>query len=382
MLAQRIRPLISFAYVGTWIVAMAAAINLLLGSLDKTPVLQWLPDRQTGIGFLMESKQRIDAAQLAYRSGVVRPDHYLGVIVGISDVREGVSIEELTRKLGDRWRFIGVAGAGAGSPSIAEQAELVSQSQLRPDLVVLGISPMHMLDTLVDPARSRAIADQGPPPGFAERSKAAVREAMWVANRRHDLRAFFDRVLMDVRSTVQSFIGLDAATQDSRSPWRPMLRTLIQNNPTEKTLSNGIAWARSFGADRMEAFQQSVLGPGVAGGLVRDFTRQGACVMVIIMPEHSRLRALMPAGVGAWTESRLRQESGVPNLAVLDFRDRAPDNDFIDLVHLNTEGSTRLSGMLADSVRELGFAQPPLMGSKNAGSDSGQRCAPIATDRN
>jgi hypothetical protein len=366
-----IRILMPLAYPAAWIVAFLFVINLTLLSLDKTALLRWIPDRQTGAGFLAESKQRVTAAESAYASGAVPADHYLGAIVGISNVREGVDIDVLTQALGERWQIIGVAGAGAGSPSIAEQANLIFQSSLRPDVIVLGISPIHMLDTLVDPERSSAIVANTPPPNPIQRLKSEVSRLTWLVGRRNDLRAWSDRKLMDARTAIQSFAGMDEAGQDSRSPWRPMLRTLAETSPTDERLSQGLAWARSFDASNIRAYQDSVLGPRVAGEMIRRFDARGACVVVVMMPEHSLLRKLEPDEVAFYSEARLRQVSGKPGLVVLDLRAAVPDGQFIDLVHLNRKGSELLSAELAAKILRISIDHKPLMASKTAGLKSG-----------
>ena len=371
---QPLKSLSSLIYVTTWIVASFIMLNVLFGSLEKTAVLRWLPDGQTGVGFLTESKQRINSAEAAYSSGAVSTNRYLGAIVGISNVREGVSVGSLNRTLSQRWRFLGVAGAGAGAPSIAEQAKLLLQSKLRPDLIILGISPLHLLDPLVDPVRSRAIASRAPQPGTVQLIKNEVRQLLWLVGRRNDLRTWADRQLMDARSVFQSATGLDETKQDTRSPWRPMLRTLAENSPTNEVLDSGVLWARSFGAGSLMAYKDSILGPKVAGEIIRTFQTRGACVIIVMMPEHSRLRELAPTEIAALTEARLRKESGQPNLIVLNYRASITDNGFIDLVHLNGKGSEALTSHLSATIKDFSIEHPPLMNAKTLAANRQKSC--------
>ena len=376
---RAIRSLFPLAGVTAWIVTFVVTVNILAFALDGTSFLRWLPERSTGVGFLLESKQRVAAAQAAYQSGMARDGKYLAAIVGISNVREGVSIDTLTEAHSDRWRFIGVAGAGAGVPSTAEQAELVLSSNLRPDLVVLGISPMHLLDPLVDPIKSRAIAGRSAPQNLIEQVKSNVWQSSCLINTRTDLRPWFDRRLMDIRSAAQTIIGVDATSQDSRSPWRPMLRTLKETTPTDKAIESGLAWARSFSANDLKAYEQSRQGPHVGAKIIRDFTARGACVVVLMMPEHSRLRALEPTGVDRFVEDRLRSESGMRGLSIVNLRDAVADSQFNDLVHLNGKGSATLSVHLAQAIDRLAITGPPLMASPKSLPSRQQNCRHVSS---
>src|SRR4051812_42559996 len=97
--------------VGAWLVVWGIAVNLALYAISATSLLNWLPDRQTGVGFAIDNKQRVEGAERQYRNGSVRPDKRLGAVVGISNIREAVDLDILNQQLGEHWRFIGIAGA-------------------------------------------------------------------------------------------------------------------------------------------------------------------------------------------------------------------------------------------------------------------------------
>src|SRR4051794_29736920 len=111
-----------FVRVGVWLIATIAVVNLVLHILALTPALNWLPDRVTGAGFLNDSRQRVSSAVQFYETAKMDEEQYLCAVVGISDAREGVSLRRLSELVGRQYRFLGVAGAGAGIESVASYA--------------------------------------------------------------------------------------------------------------------------------------------------------------------------------------------------------------------------------------------------------------------
>ena len=73
-----------------------------------------------------------------YGALIQQESERLGAIVGISNIREAVDLDILNQQLGKQWRFIGIAGAGAGAASIVDNAQILEQSDLRPDMVIVG----------------------------------------------------------------------------------------------------------------------------------------------------------------------------------------------------------------------------------------------------
>ena len=189
-------------------------VNLLLYLLSSSFLLAWLPDRQTGVGFPLDYQQRVEAAEKAYRTGAVRADKRLGAIVGISNIREAVDIDLLNQQLGKGWRFMGVAGAGAGAFSVAENARILEQSTLRPDLVLVGSAPLQFLDSLLP-------GDLAPAPTPRQRVKQAATSVAWLYSRRDDVSVSTEQALLEARAKLFRAFDVRLPTTDSRSPWRP-----------------------------------------------------------------------------------------------------------------------------------------------------------------
>ena len=352
-----LRPLIR---LGAWLLLWAVVVNVALYGLSATTLLDWLPDRQTGTGFADDNRQRIQGAENEYEKHVVIPNKRLGAIVGISNIREAVDVDMLNQQLGHDWRFIGVAGAGAGAASIVDNVRLLEEEkQLRPDLVIVGTTPLQLLDTLLPGAYTP------PAPTGVARAKQAAKELLWMNSRRRDVSVSSERALLDVRSRLFDAFRVHLPTADTRTPWRSMMRVMGSERFPDQAFLDGVTWARSVGAFDMSSYQHSTKAPEMLARTIRDLASRGARVIVVFTPEHSMLRSGEPRAVGAYLRQRLRQETGMTELVVLDYRSAVPDDGFVDLVHLNKKGSARFTPLLMQNIRSQRWSDPPLMSEPN-----------------
>jgi hypothetical protein len=348
MVAERFKPFSSLAGVGTVLAAWLVVFNLTFATLDGAGGMSWLPDRTSGIGYLLESKQRVDSAEAYLGSRPANANPPLVAIVGISDVREGTRLEILSEKARNNVRFIGVAGAGAGFASVEEQASLILNSKLRPAAVVIGISPMHMIEVkdFNEGAAKAAAANED---GLIESTKAEVRGALWFIQRRSDLVGWLDRILLKLKTGIRHQFGQETST-DPRSPWRPLLRTLKAEHYPEEVLRRGLGAIEASGGSELSTLERSRLPFSAAGTLVRRFEDRGARVIIMVMPRHPWLEAIVPPLADQIITLRLRAASGDQDLKVFDYSDTVPASGFIDLVHLNTVGGEVFSRHLADDL--------------------------------
>jgi hypothetical protein len=343
-LVERLRPFLSVALIG---LAVALAINLSLSMMARVHLLDWLPDRSTGIGFLVESRQRVDGAVRAYRSGGARSDRPLAAFVGISDVREGVRLPVVSAAMGDRWRLIGVAGAGAGFPAIVEQGSLILNSNLRPDVVVIGCSPLTLIDIANLESAGRAVR-----PSVLSKVKAEVRSLAWLPQRRSDINAYLDRSLLAVRLRLFSSFGLHV-DEDSRSPWRPLLRTLGAEHYPDAVVRSSMITLQLAGADKLQTYKGNAPAINEIGEFIHRVRQTGAQVIIVEMPLNPLLSNIVPRASRYLLAQRLRDASGDQQLQVFDFSDAVASDGFIDLVHLNTAGGERFSAQLGRRLNEL-----------------------------
>jgi hypothetical protein len=241
-----------------------------------------------------------------------------------------------------------VAGAGAGFASVEEQASLVLNSKLRPAAVVIGISPTQMIEgkDFEQGAAKVAAANGG---HVVENTKATVREALWFVQRRSDLVGWLDRNLLKLKIAIRNGLGQET-TADPRSPWRPLLRTLKAEHYSEAVLRRSLVTIEASGANQIETITRSRAPFLAAGSLIKRFERQGADVIIMVMPRHPWLEAKVPSSADDMLATRLRKASSNPDLKILDYSNLIPAGGFIDLVHLNTIGGEVFSRRLADDL--------------------------------
>lgn len=330
-----------------WVLGWVIAINALLLLLAQTPAMNWLPDRQTGTGFVLENKERVQGAVAEYQAGRVAPDTYLIAVTGISNVREGVDLATLREKLGKNVRVLGVAGAGLGAPSIVENAETILASPLRPDLVLLGVAPLQMLDPST--GKSVSAADLPAPP-LRERIRALAGRYVWLFARRNDISLFSERMLLRVREIIFGALDVHEKSNGADDPWRPMRRLMGADHFNDKAVQSGLNFAGSLGAFDPASYARAQQAPLMISGLVKHFNDRKSRVIIFLTPEHSRLRQREPAGVLQIIAARLRDEGLPTSSEILDFRNAVSDDGFADLVHLNKGGSVAFSKLLSAKV--------------------------------
>ncbi len=326
--------------------------------LAATPVLGWLPNKVSGPGFIADNRQRVAAALFEYKQGKISPSEYLCAVVGISNVREGINLHTLSSNVGKTWRMIGLAGAGAGVWSIQENADALLESQLDPDLVVLGLIPMEVLNSLL-PVQEGGLPPTSP--AGLDRLRSALKNGIWIHERRKDIDLTTQEALQATRDKILSVFGVDRASLDPRSPWREMIRDLGAEHYSDAALRQGLVWASSLGAFDKSAYLTSTKSWSILDKIVKSFQVRGARVIVVLMPEHSWLREREPKGMVELFQQELSGSNPDSNIKLFDYRAAIDDDGFVDLVHLNTTGSMQFSAVLADQFRSIRFARAPLM---------------------
>lgn len=351
-----------YIQIGIALFLSVAILNGLLLLLDKTPAMRWLPQRLTGGGFVEDIQQRIAGATEEYRVGSVSGDKYLCVLVGISDLREAADLKTLSAEAGESWRFLGGAGAGPGISSIRDFAELLINSSLRPDLVVIGLNPVQLLDTTL-PGQIENVAAEAADQNVSSFSTAInnLKRSVWVRERRKDVSLTAGDLLHTVKAwTLQQF-GFSAAAIDPRSPWREMIKIMGTDRFPDRVLQNGLVMLDVAGAFKQDTYTNSKESRSILYEITRSFRSQGATVMIVFMPAQSMLESRQPPGIDEYLEAQIKQDLNDLGVIVKKYRGKVADNGFVDLVHMNPTGSVAFSKLLGKDVSALSMSQPPLM---------------------
>ena len=351
-----------YVQIGIALLLSVAILNGLLLLLDKTPAMRWLPARLTGGGFVEDIQQRIAGATEAYRNGSVAGDKYLCVLVGISDLREAADLKILSAEAGNSWRFLGGAGAGPGVSAIQRFADLFINSSLRPDLVVIGLNPVQLLDTIL-PNRIERVAAAAKTQNATWYNTVVdlLKRSIWVHERRKDISLAAQDLLHVVKAWVLQQFGVSVAAIDPRSPWREMIKIMGTDRFPERVLQNGLVMEDLAGAFKRDTYVNSTESRSILYAIARSFRSRGAKVMIVLMPGQSMLESREPPGIYKYIEERIKQDLNDPGIIVKDYRGKVADDGFVDLVHMNPSGSAAFSKLLGQDVGALSMSQPPLM---------------------
>lgn len=359
----QVQRLVPYLQIGVWLAVVALCIELALRALDGTPALSWVPRAVTGTGFLEDSRLRVAQTLREYREKRIAPQEFLAAIVGISEVREGIELRAMTQIIGPRWRLLGLGGAGSGMGSVQSYANLLLESDLRPDLVILGVGLPQLVDY-----RPRPDAAQ---PNFSERVRSrslrglAVeqRNAMWIYSRREDISVSVEFSVLELRARLLAAFGVALPDVDAhkRSPWREMIKTDWPEHFSTATLMAQEHDYESNGRFDLARYEDSPVSMSILIGIIEQFRRRGTRVVLVLMPQHSTLNRRIPPEALDILLRHLKINFPGNEPSILDLRMAIDDGGFVDLPHLNRRGSQALSRELGNRVRELLPKGAPLM---------------------
>jgi hypothetical protein len=354
------------AAIGLGVAAAVVLINLVL-HLSTTVAPEWLPYRAAGAGYANDIAQRVESVEQQYQDGRLHDQKYFCALIGLSGLREAIDLKVMAQA-NPNCRYMGLGGAGVAMDTIAEESRSFFTSKLRPDVAVVGIADF----LLVKPAPPGAAGADGSPwlaalrDGRVRDLARMARDWLWFVERRRDVNTAVEEVLIVCKLSVLRFLGANAAAQQNplADPWREMIRNEVPEHASEAALRAGIAGyeARRWYDPASYERQRIQLQAQALNDVVRNLRSRGTNVIVAVMPQHSRLRARLPAVAMNTLKSGMDEAFGASAPPLLDLREAVPDTGFADIAHVNTEGRRIVSQRIAaqiDSVLPRG--KPPLM---------------------
>lgn len=321
--------------------------NLILTLLTATnPGL--LPQQFFGIDFFEDNRQRVAAVEEQRREGLLGDSEDLAVILGLSSASEGIQMSLLADRVGTETRILSLCGAGRNIQEISRYASPLLDSDVRPSLAIFAISSFHLIDPLpVDRSLANLLE-----------SKRTRLELMgfWYWLRRQDVKYAADTFLVDARvGLFQLFdVHVDASGGD---PWRENVRMGLPAMRTDADWQNNLQRYGLRGYYDADAFVRSDNQLSTFIELVAEFNARGSRIVIMLMPEHSSLRANIPDEIVGKLSAPLEREFSSGKPLILDYRSAIPDSGFGDISHMNESGRIAFSTMLADVIERQTIAE-------------------------
>lgn len=300
-----------------------------------------LPKQFFGVDFVEDNRQRAAAVASQYREGLIDDGDNLVVILGLSSASEGIQVSTLASRAGSHLRILSLCGAGRNMQEISRYASPLLDSDVRPDLAVFAISSFHLIDPLP--------LDRGFTNSLQSKRTRLEMLGFWYRSRRQDIKYAADIRLSDARAALFRFFDVYAPAQ-SGNPWRENVRMdlpVLQTNVEWETNLQRYGLRGYYDAD---AFRRSRMQLSTFIDLVAEFIARDSRVAIVLMPEHSSLRAKIPDEIVETLSDPLEHAFGSAKPPILDFRAAVPDSGFGDISHMNENGRVSFSAILADFI--------------------------------
>ncbi|MFG0250569.1 MAG: hypothetical protein ACF8OB_16915 [Phycisphaeraceae bacterium JB051] len=347
------------------LVIAALIVNIAL-NLSSTLWPTWLPHKMSGTGFQKDITQRVNAAEAAFASNPELANEKLAVFLGLSSQRESVDLATLTELDGIDAKYLGLCGAGASMATMQQQGAALLESDLKPDLVIIGINLYHQVDPLVIAQHKKPTTEEvketGLPivsplvKGDIRKAYHDTRERVWVYERRRDVNTVITENLASVNAGIMQVFNTSSQSgaNEVTSPWREMIRIDGPEKASEATYiaqiksyaNRGLFEAQSYQPDWITAEHDAL------NTIIKQSQERGAKVVIMLMPEHSRLRASVPEVAMQRLKSDLGQTFGDDAPQIVDMRDALEDDKFSDISHTNSAGRMRYSRLIAPMLAE------------------------------
>jgi hypothetical protein len=349
-----------------------ASVALGLGLLAAA--LRWATDRRPGWFPSMPSKMDVGALErvggrVALAARDIRRDPRLGgrlgVILGSSTMQAALRPDLLTVEGEDGpVRWLNLCGPDAGLVDLERVARLLDGGGVRPSVAVVGINLGMLADPgdlmaeamLADPAPpawSQLVKARPPASGPARFLRSIGRltgdVGDWLRPNLTKLHHLKDLTAFEWRLAAAPAMGIGAAFAPASDYWTPPAAW------ADRATDEFRAWqVREY--TRKGWFAADAYGPDgpnvrALADLLARLRRQGARVVLVLLPEPSMLRERVPAGAGRRLAAVI---AGLPPAdvpEVLDLREALRDGELMDLVHpgpLGREAVTRRVARLLD----------------------------------
>ena len=330
--------------VGAPIAVTLIGLNLLLLAMTG-PSPDWLVPRHQplGVEVVKEAESRVAGLQA---QGAFRESDRCLLYLGMSTASEDIDPSVLQRE--SHMRTVGLCTKGSGMYRLVLLAEPFVAHRLHASLVILCVHAVWLAGSPT-PAPPASINPLTPAlHGEWRETLSRLQWWVWIKNNR----GFLNHRVQQEMYRLRRMVGGVAPDDD---PWRAPDRIARSLHKTPKQLA---AQWREFAEwswfDQASIARNREEQGNALRQVIRTFCDQGSEVVVVMMPEHSRLRAAVSPETTAYLVNLVRQERCHEGAAPLlkDFRDRIADENYSDYAHLNDTGRAAFSAILADAIRD------------------------------
>ncbi len=327
-------------------VAIGGAVLLGLFALNAMLVLtsaaypNWLPRQFFGVDFLADNRRRAEGAALQYVDGMLGEDEPFVIVLGLSSASEGITLAALDEQLGDQARFLGLSGAGRNMRDVARYARFLLKTNARPAVAVFAINLFHLMDP--------------PPPheAFLQNLQrvTTIGEFLggWLIVRRRDIKYAVDFGIDTVRGSAFEFFNVRPPADEN--PWREFVRLGLPQTVNDAQWQNNVKRYGERGYYDAANYARSRTQIDIFHEIIAEFIERGTDVVVVLMPEHSRLRARLPEVLTATLVAPLAERFGEQAPTIVDLRYSVPDSGFKDISHMNPAGRRHFGPLLGGAI--------------------------------
>jgi len=329
------------------ILAAALAVGFALALVDVAleamlgPAPSWLP-APFDWGFISQFGGRLAAVEQLESIGVFRPDRTVAVL-GMSTVREDLDARVLHNADPAEHQWIILGGSGGSFAELENYAQVFVGSPVKPPLVALGIHEVMLYG--FERAPENASMREFLVDVLHHHPRQALAVGSWLYRNRDAIQD--EATLLNFRAQqslrVTFALPMSAVFAPEDNPWS--VWTHYQGDHMDASDLADLYKARvtSLAPSSLVVADRQV---SALGRIIAALRNRGESVAIILMPDHSKIRALYSPDLDRAFRQALAQISPAASLPVIDLRDSMPDDLFFDYWHLNPQGRREFSAKL------------------------------------
>lgn len=339
-----------FAYLRKLLTVVSHAFMVFVGfnilmwvTTTVSPDFLSVPKQFFGVDFVKKNFHKVDDLKSYYRGELASQDYPLYVFMGLSGASEGIDTQSLQQNIGEQINLVSLSGAGRNVKEISIYAEPLINSALTPSLVIFAISPFHLMAPPVEQKSLMTVLQETPQHHLL---------AGWFAIKRNDIKHLADMKILNTRMNLFDWLDFRVDKENPQS-WRQDTLMGMTQLLTEAEWKSRLDEYGKRGYYQLANYQNSQNQIALFARLIKQFQSKGSEVIVLLMPEHSSLRKMIPRQTMKILLGQLSTELQHQQMPqILDFRQSVTDEGFTDISHLNRSGRDAFTESLNKLLRQ------------------------------